>query len=200
MRGWMRAAMTTVAACVLLGVVAGCESVSSPIPLGVPVAPQADELSNLSGTWLSDDGHAITVRQRAGGELRIAWIEDGGKGEEFEFKLRQFRGLLTLEDGGYFVNLLSADDDPSVKQRYHFMRIVGNAERMLVLQPAKVDVWRAAVEDGMLPGKVVKGEHSLDVPLSASAEQLSDFVTEANVRSLFDGDKPMILRRTTDVK
>jgi hypothetical protein len=178
----------------------GCESVSSTHMLGTPVAPPTDRVRDLSGTWMGDDGQTLTIKQLPGGSLRIAIITEEGAEDSFTFKLKQLRGQLTINGDRVFINVYPAADDPDhagEPLRYSFLQLVGNAERNMVLHSPKVAVWRDAVENGKLPGEVVKGEHSLEVRLSASSEQLNGFVTEANIASLFNGDQPVVLRRTT---
>lgn len=185
---------------VLAAAMIGCESVSSTHMLGTPVAPQADRVRDLSGTWMGDDGQTLTIKQLPGGSLRIAIITEESADEGFTFKLKQLRGQLTMSRDRVFINVYPAADDPDhagEPLRYSFLQLVGNAERNMVLYSPKVAVWRDAVETGKLPGEVIKGENSLEVRLAASSEQLNGFVTEANFASLFNADQPVVLRRTT---
>ncbi len=173
--------------------VTGCSTVSSHALLGDP-AP--DEITKqLEGVWLGERGVPLWVKHVNGNELRVAGLE--WRDDQSRFALEEMKAFVTQDEEINYINIL-APDSADAPDRYYFMRVGGSAEGdAIVLLMPRADVFAGAVENGALPGEVLKDWSGKSVQLAATAEQLNAFVDPAKAGEHFDLETMPSLRRVT---
>ena len=174
----MKALRTIVAAAALL-LLAACESVYAPRPMGdEPVALD----DSWSGTWLADGG-ALTsvVRDAAQGRLQVAWIETGEQGVELE--------LLdgTVRRGGGLV--FFSFEDRETDHGYQWL-VVDHSPGRVRAWYADPEAFVAAVERGEIPGKAFEGSVILGELDETHLARIADPAS-----GLLDWREPLVLIR-----
>lgn len=150
--------MTGLAALVL----AGCEAVYSPRPLGDTLVTL--DPAEWQGTWIGPDMVIITtVLDGAAGRLQTAWIERGPGGA----KLEVVEGSVRATGDWIFANTLEEKEDaeaPPVEAdgtatgmdagpRYTWLRLQKGQNHLTAWSP-NVEQFKIFVGDGRLPGRV----------------------------------------------
>jgi hypothetical protein len=133
----------------------GCTGVFSPKPIGE--SPFALAPEEWEGTWTdSQDFLEIRVIDAESGRIEAAWIEtrDDGFGlERVEVLIRQTGDALF---GNAIENSEEKENAEEAETRYAFFRIGRDGEKLVVWWPS-VEAFKAAVEEGTLPGVVTEG-------------------------------------------
>jgi hypothetical protein len=136
-------------------VLTGCTGVFSPQPIGgSPLALAPEE---WEGTWTdSQDFLEIRVIDSESGRIEAAWIETRGDG----FELERVEVLIRQTGDALFGNAIENPDEKESAEeaefRYAFFRIGREGEKIIVWWPS-VEAFKAAVEEGTLPGVVTEG-------------------------------------------
>lgn len=194
---WIQRAGILAAAMALIG----CSSVTARHPVGQPL--DAKSKVDLSGAWRVGDGSGSSiwvVKQLPGGVLRLAmpqWKED-------KFQLVRLKGLITVDDGAYYVNLLPPQppDSTKPKPRYGFARLIIRSNhddhgRYLLLVPANVSYFEAEVKSGRLAGHVQKSDSATTVELDADQHALNALIQPDLIAKQFQLDHTLVLKRVT---
>lgn len=168
-----------VLATLALLVLAGCESVYAPRPMGDAAVP-LDE--SWSGTWLAD-GAAVTtvVRDAQNGRLQVAWIESGEDGLELEV----LDGLVRSGAGLVFFSV----KDDETEHGYQWVVVDHSAERVRAWSPDP-EAFVAAVERGEIPGKAFEGSVVLGELTEEHLARIADPTS-----GLLDWRDPLVLLR-----
>jgi len=126
-------------------ILAGCDAVFTPEPLGEEVVVLNAE--EWQGTWLGGDMVVVTtVLDPDKGLLQAAWIERSESGARLEVVESSIRSSGEL----VFANI--EDNNENVEQRYHWLRIDKEDRRMTIWGP-NLEQFKLMVADGRLPGK-----------------------------------------------
>ena len=182
---------------VLALMLGACDAVHTLEPVGGPLP--ADSELDLTGLWRAQDGEVGRIVQLAGGELRLASVQWDEQQETFT--LEQFEGLLTHDEGAYYLNVRlpedeGRDDEPA---HYSFQRVLVGDGHLVLLEP-KVPHFEAAVEAGELAGRVERRERYRIVHVEADREALTRFVRPEAVGEQFRVDRPVVLERLTPLR
>jgi hypothetical protein len=174
--------------------VIGCNTVSSQFPLGEPAA--VEDAKKLEGVWLSEDGDPLMVRHIKDNELRmgsLAWNE-----EESKFELEEAELLVTMDEERPYVNFkgLGAQEE----KEYGFARVAVLESESIVLFFPKSDTWIQAVENKTLAGTVERGENATTAHLTATSEQLGEFLDPEKTSEQFEIDAAISLHRVQRVE
>ncbi|MEJ2384417.1 MAG: hypothetical protein P8Y54_08460 [Xanthomonadales bacterium] len=160
-------------------VMAGCESVYAPRPMGEAAVP-LDE--SWSGTWLAD-GAAVTTRVRdaAQGRLQVAWIESGAEGPELEV----LDGAVRSTAGLVFFSV----EDRDTEHGYQWVVVDHSPNRVRAWYPDP-EAFVEAVERGEIPGKAFEGSVILGELTEAHLARIADPAS-----GLLDWREPLVLFR-----
>jgi hypothetical protein len=150
------------APCLAVLLLAGCEAVYSPQPLGDPAV--ALDPAEWQGTWLAPDTVIITtVLDGEAGRLQTAWMERGPDGAKMEV----VEGSIRATGDWAFANTLDEKEDaeaPPVEAegtaadvdtgpRYTWLRLQKGENQLTAWSP-NVEQFKVFVGDGRLPGRV----------------------------------------------
>ena len=161
---------------------AGCSSVSSVHPVGRVLTGDLSE--ELNGSWMGSEGHQLQIRCDSDGALSFAvaeWKEDQGK-----FALDTGEGVLR-EIGDQIVFNYAEDEG-----EYAFFLIRAFDGQLIVWSP-DVDEFRALVEDESLAGRVEDDEHSTQIILTGTSEEITKAIENLDFSKLFEWSKPAIV-------
>jgi hypothetical protein len=161
--------------------------------LGTPVA--AEVAKELQGVWLEEGGEPLWVRYVGENELRAAgvvWVK-----EESKFDIDEFRVYVTEDEGVRYINLGGVNEDD---EGYYIARCGELKDESLTLIPAKPETFVAAVEGGVLPGRVSADINGKSPTLEATAEQLNAFVTPEKADEQFDPEDAFVMKRVQQVQ
>jgi hypothetical protein len=170
----------------LVVILAGCDSVWSPIPLGE--APLQLEESEWKGTWLHADG-ALTVRVVDAGQGRI----EVGSVEEKKGSLVLETVEIHLRKAGEWIIASFADVEDEAEggaPRYLWGRLERDGEQVFLWWPRPAE-FRRLVEAGLLPGNVEGG----DVILGTLEDEHLAVILSEEHGILFEWDAPMAFHR-----
>lgn len=188
-------ALRFVLAALAVVVLAGCHEVVTKQPL--PQAKlSAEEQARFAGTWvlkLGDEGATYMVAFDCAGAVHLAAMDwDGRQFTSEQAVVVIARGKHSDADSGF---LSVPDDDKGKPASYGLMRYgFVSADDLLLWwpDPAPFD---AAIKAGRLKGK--SGEHATE--LTASPQEVLDFLDDPANPPLFAYDKPLLLHRATGV-
>ncbi|MEM8873260.1 MAG: hypothetical protein AAGD32_03280 [Planctomycetota bacterium] len=214
-------------ACLLPLIVLGCSPVTLDKPFGEPVPTTR---SGLAGWWTApveadadaDDGVFLRVTEGADGGYEATFLGEVDDGQSGAVELRQVGRhwfvFLSVENAGEPVTAWSvlwlvntpADDEE------------GEPPDVLVLAPARADVWATAIEDGKLDGSANRPEKAANedrdspadpmfgiaealasvprVQVTASEKQLADWLEKVSVGEAFDTSEVGVLYRLGTVQ
>ena len=186
--------MRSLSMLVLALMLGACDAVQTREPVGGPLP--ADSEVDLTGLWRVEEGDVVHIMQLEGGELRLAGVE--WDQEQARFVMHEFDGLLTHDEGAYYLNL-GLGGEAREEARYSFFRLLVSDGHMVMLGP-RVGHFEAAVEAGELAGRVERREHSRLVHVEADRDALTRFVRPGRVGEQFEVDQSMMLERLTAVR
>lgn len=150
------------APCLAVLLLAGCDAVYSPRPLGDTAV--ALDPAEWQGVWLGPDMViTTTVLDGDAGRLQTAWIERGSGGA----KLEVLEGSVRATGDWVFANTLEEKDESGEspdenaesatsadsKPRYTWLRLQKSANHLTAWSP-NVEQFKVFVGDGRLPGRV----------------------------------------------
>ncbi len=180
-----------------LSLLGACSDVWSEKPVGSdPVLLQAAE---WEGVWVAehpdDDGDERIVLfartiDAARGELELAWLERAADGT---FTLDANRAHIRTGGETTFVNIRADGRKP-----YQLVGMLAKSEDHALLWMTDSDRVRRLVEDGTLPGRIVRQKHE---DMNFSHVELGELLAEhyafidAGAPPLFDWQHPIALRR-----
>lgn len=157
----------------------GCNTVTVEQPFGEPV--KAAEGRKLDGMW-NADGKLLHMKCPGEGQLILAALEWDEKSEHF--KSEEIPILLRkVGDMNFAMIAPPAGEEP---KSFHFMRYELADRNNLKIWRTNVPAFAAAVEKGELPGEVKKSGRSTIVGLTATEEQLVEFVAKEHEPPLFE--------------
>lgn len=173
---------TWLASCLAVLLLAGCEAVYSPQPLGDTAV--ALDPAEWQGTWLAPDTVIITtVLDGEVGRLQTAWMERGPEGAKMEV----VEGSIRATGEWTFANMLDdkrdaeqpaagenegetpADSEPV----YSWLRLQKGQNHLTVWSP-NVEQFKLFVGDGRLPGRVTDDGVVLGVLTPAQLALIND--------------------------
>ena len=167
-------------ACVLVFLgLGGCSSVSSVNPVGRSLT--SDLSGELSGSWMGAEGHQLQIHCDSGGALSFAVTE--WKEDEEKFVLDTGEGL--LREIGDQIIFNNAEDEGE----YTFFLIRALDGQLVVWSP-DVDEFRALVDDEILAGRVEDDDHSTQIILTGTSEEISALIENLDCSKLFDWSEP----------
>ncbi len=154
--------------------------------------------ARLFGAWTVPDDNEnrfgfIAVQPDSDGTAKLLSLEvsqeDNDTGQSFDWNTA--RMWTTEIDGASYINFTSEEDNMVLAYR---MR--GDDEIEIGIMQTKL--WRTAIEDGRLDGKVESGTFGADVTVTAPREQLRAFLRDNGGHALFEfgsGDEAFVLHR-----
>jgi hypothetical protein len=173
----------------ILLALAGCTSVSSTKPVGLPI------WAELQGTWLleMEGAHYFHVWLRADGSLQMAKIEWNEESQSYQLVLHDL--VLSTDDGAFYLNI----DDPATSggpPKYGFFRAVPSTGDTVILIPPQTEHFASAVKTGELKGEFIEGDGfgEPDIHLT-DAKQLEEFIHPDKFLEQFDLESAMTIRR-----
>jgi hypothetical protein len=201
MRPWT--GLFLIIAALLLG---GCDSVSSPVPVGekaMAIDPEAWE-----GRWANADGRLdITVVDAAKGLVRVAYAEEGECGE-MDMELRSSGEWIfvnvTAKDFAESEGLAKAPCKPAQagaaggstadgsdnEGGYLWGRITQTEKAIVAWSPAP-EAFVRLVNSGQVPGTIQDGS----VVLGKLEPQHYEIITTSSMGVVMDWEKPLVLYR-----
>lgn len=177
--------MSRAVALALLWLLAGCDAVTLPEPLGgTPVDAAA-----LQGAWLAEtpEPQTLHVRQPEPGRLLLAWVD----WRQERFVLDTGEALARRDGEQHYFSMRDPDQPDS---GFLFVRYRQPAADRLELWPPQVEAFRQAVEQGQLAGRVLADRYSTRVLLTGPAEDLARFLGDAGSGQVWQTE-PVRLRR-----
>ncbi len=190
-----RKALRFMLAALAAALLAGCGSVSTSRPL-----PQAklstDEQARFAGTWVLqlDGGKAYTIGFDCAGVAHVATIQ----WEDGHFRLEQgavviAKGKHSDTNSGFFSIPAEDKGKPTV---YPFGRYAFVSPTNLVIWWPDPTPFQAAVKAGRLKGTVSKdGQLVISAALTATPQEVLDFLDDPANPPLFDYDKPYLFTK-----
>ncbi|MEO1236248.1 MAG: hypothetical protein AAFX76_05615 [Planctomycetota bacterium] len=179
---------------------AGCEAVTTTVPIGDPV-PKPDAVKTLDGLWVGsgDEDLFVLVRQHDDGRLVIGMLE----ADEDRFAIRHIDGLLTLHREAAYLHLdrhdfEDKDDGPDPDPvEYLFFRLLPTGEDQLVLLAPEKRFFAQAIESGRLAGEVERNDQRgiRNVRIDGGKAQLDALADPAAVGEQFVVDQPWVWTR-----
>lgn len=188
---------------VLFFVLCACSSVESTHPIGViPMDP--NELKSVEGIWQSKDS-VLFIKIVKDNQLKIGALTWNKK--ESKFKVTELEGEVRTLDGQYYFN----SEHPASKKKspyphrnskyYTFLSFSVNKEGVLKVYGPRIDVFKAAVSAGDLPGVVhttKQGRTEVNiVGISANKKLFDQYVAKHGIAKLFSADNPLVLSRVS---
>lgn len=170
------------ASLVLVFAFAGCSSVSSVNPVGRMLT--GDISAEFNGSWMGSEGHQLQVHCDSAGALVFAvteWKEDQGK-----FVLEQGQGVLREIGDQIVFNYAEKEGE------YAFF-LIRAADGQLVVWSPDVDEFRALIEAETLAGRIEDDEHSTQIVLTGTSEEISTLIEKRDLSKLFEWSEPAIV-------
>lgn len=185
-------ALIRVAPAVVLCTLIGCSTVTTVNPFGQPL--ETDLSTELSGTWIGAEGNQLRIHCDGDGRLTYAlteWKEDQGG-----FVLETGDGVLTSIGDHVFLNDIEDKEDEASVYSFLLLRVM---DGQLIVWLPNVDEFRSLVEAEILKGTIKEEEHSENVVLTGSSEEIAKAVESLDLAKLFDWSEPAIVlvRMTT---
>lgn len=177
----------------LLGWLAACATVTSPVPLGTE--PEALDAAVWEGTWRNDNGSLeLTMTDAENGLARIAFEEDGA---------RKILDLIVRRSGDWTIVNVTEEDfeeseglegesesDADSGPSYLWARVEMKDGAILVWDPDPA-AFAELVGKGVLPGTVAED----DVVLGTLSPEHYDIITSGSHGVLMKWDEPLVLYR-----
>lgn len=164
----------------------GCSTVSTVNPFGQPLA--TDLSAELTGTWMGAEGNQLQIHCDSSGRLTYAlteWKEDQGA-----FVLESGDGLLTSIGDRVFFNDIEEQEDEASTYGFLLLRVM---DGQLIAWLPNVDEFRSLVEGEILEGTIEEEEHSANVVLTGSSEDIANAIESLDLAELFDWSEPAIV-------
>ena len=180
-------ALIRVAPAVVLCTLIGCSTVTTVSPFGRTLA--TDLSAELDGTWVGAEGNQLQIHCDGDGRLTYAlteWKEDQGG-----FVLETGDGVLTSIGDHVFFNDIE-DQEGEEASTYSFLLIRAIDGQLVVWLP-NVDEFRSLVEEEILKGTIEEEEHSENIVLTGSSEEIAKAVESLDLAKLFDWSEPAIV-------
>lgn len=181
----------------VLSLLSACSDVWSEKPVGSE--PALLEAAEWEGVWMAehpgDDGDErivffVRIIDAARGEVELAWMERSTDGA---LRLDASRAHIRTSGETTFVSIGADPEKP-----YHLIGMLAKFEDHALLWMTDSDRVRRLVEDGTLPGRVVRHEHK---DMSFSHVDLGELMAEhyalidAGTPPIFQWLEPLALRR-----
>lgn len=172
-----------------------CAAVYHPAPLGE--APAALDPADWDGLWTEPDvGFVIRTVDAEQGLLDVMVI-DGESTRSSEVRIMRSGGWLFGSTRDYDPETQTADPDaipvrPALP--WVFFRVVNQGDTLVLWLP-HAGRFQAAVERGLLPGRVEEGEYTNEVLLERLSPDQQRVITESREGVLMDWENPIVLRR-----
>lgn len=168
-----------------LALLTGCSSVSVPAPVGEK--PHVLHAPDWAGTWLSDDGKAVSVvlSDASKGELRMFGLEIN----EGAAALMTYSIHVRESAGWLFASLRDEGGQPNA--RYLWARLSRVDDVILIWAP-EPKAFAALVREGKLKGRV---QDSGDVELEPMPAEALQALAAGAFGVPFEWDTPVVLRR-----
>jgi len=169
-----------------------CDTVSSPVPLGVE--PAVIDAAEWSGQWFNADGRVdITVVDAAKGLVHIDFREDG-KADTLDLQLRKFNGwIFASVSEQAFDQSQGLEGASSETESYLWARLVRHGKTIIAWIP-KAEKFATLVEKGLLPGRV-EDDNVILGPLNQEHYRI---LTSEDHGVLLDWEHPTVLYRVKD--
>ena len=196
---------TTLALAATALLLAACDTVTSPVPLGEK--PAVIKAENWQGRWFNAEGHLdITVVDAGNGLVRIRYDDDGEQ-EEMDLELRTANDWIffNVTEQGFEESegLASSPCSPAQipkpdlpeceeQPRGYMWGRIRHTDNALISWSPRPEVFVRLVEQGLIPGTVEEGSVVLG-PLSSEHYEI---ITSGSHGIVLDWENPMVLYRS----
>ena len=173
--------------------VTGCTQVSASKPLGLPI------WSRMHGVWYTDVEGTILlhIKLLPDGTLRVARSDWNSKTSQFD--LERGKLVVSTNDDALYANIIFPSE--SGADKYDFFRLVQglvSPEGIVILFPPKIDVFKEAIETGVLKGEIIKRKGEPDDISISDPEGFAKFVKAEKFNEQFDVESPIVLKRVAN--
>jgi hypothetical protein len=182
--------MRTVLLIGLLGLACGCTGVYSRQPVGSEPKNLAAEAGEWKGTWTHGGGAIrVAVTDAEKGILTAGWVEDGGKGLEYQ------TAEIHLRTAGTWTFASLKDAKAKEETRYFWGRIQRQDKTVLVWLPDTAK-FKRLIQAGVLPGEAPTNNSP------ATLETLSPshlrIIASEQEGVLFNWEAPLVFGKIAD--
>ncbi|GAA5495876.1 hypothetical protein Rhal01_02057 [Rubritalea halochordaticola] len=173
-----------------------CSSVNSAHPL--TKSSNTGDLESFDGAW-THGGMVFTVEipKKAPATLAAATLAY----ENDKFDIIELRAITAQGQHGQYISVLQPKEkgDNETPDRYMISEYSFEREDTLLLWPMEMEAFAKAVEGGQLKGKVHENKENKLMPkavtLSASGNEILEYLNKHGTQNHFDYKSPTILKR-----